>query len=131
MMFRTLALFLFLVVSASSLLAADDPNIPKATKQSVLGAMTTYIDQTKAHNQDLFPIFDHTRRAITGLTFAKLHQGVVKKGTGKGQLFVACADFKDQAGKLIDVDFFVNDRFEVVEAIVHKKAGEKFAYSVD
>ncbi len=123
---RALLVLLFLV---APILGGDDPNIPKATKQKVLNAMTAYVDQMKTDHEGLFPIFDHTRQTVTYLSFVALHQGVVKKGDQP--LYVACADFSDAAGVQYDVDFFVNQRMKVVEALVHKKKKEKFPYTVE
>lgn len=122
--------FLFMILIFPALLfASDDPNIPADTKAKIQIAMEAHIHSLMAKNNGSYPIFDPDGRNIVQLNFLKLHKGVVVKGK-QGRYYISCADFTDNKNTEYDLDFLVSDHFEVVETLVHKKAGNKLHYDV-
>lgn len=63
-------------------------------------------------------IYDAVAGNLKRLKLKKLHDGIVKKGA----LFVSCADFIDEQGKVYDLDMLVartSGGYKVVESVVH------------
>ena len=86
---------------AATAQAGDDPNIPSERKVLVRQAMSAHVDDALV--SDHYVIYDAVDGKLLRLQFKELHTGVVRKG----EFFVACADFTNAAGTLIDVDFLV------------------------
>jgi hypothetical protein len=108
--------------------AADDPGIPAEVKSHAQTAMRQTIDDSTVNGQYL--LYDPVSGELKRLTFAKLHDGVVKKG----EFYVSCADFTDAKGSTYDVDFLVAEadgRYKAVDAFVHAINGQKRAYHLD
>jgi hypothetical protein len=64
------------------------------------------------------------------LKFLKLHEGIVKKGS----FYVSCADFLDERGQKVDLDFLVipdGDSLKTVQAVVHSIDGKKRKYHLE
>ncbi len=126
-------IMLFLVLIAlmvpSNIFAADDPGIPRETKDKVQIAMQAHINGLLAKNGGSYPIFDADTQNVVQLKFLALHKGVVVKGS-QGKYYISCADFTDKENKAYDLDFLVSDHFEVVETLIHKKDGKKMHYGV-
>ncbi len=64
------------------------------------------------------------------LEFDSLHEGIVRKG----DFYVSCADFVDQSGRKIDVDFLVlpdGDQLKATQGIVHSIDGDKRKYHLE
>ncbi len=116
----------FTVVGA---LAADDPSIQGDARTGIQAAMTAYIAAQKVGGESLLH-YDAVSGDLRRLTLVELHAGIVKKG----HFFVSCADFAQEDGTLVDVDFLVvptDDGFRVNQAIVHSVAGKKRAYHLE
>jgi len=113
---------------ASTAFAADDPSIKGDLRGNIQQAMQQFIQQqTISHAMYLYDAVDG---ALLKLTLDKLHEGIVKKG----DFYVSCADFKDQKGRKIDVDFLVrsdNDTFVATQGLVHSVDGKKRKYHLE
>ena len=127
--FFSIAILSFFVISLLPATAADDPNIPAKTKEKVLTALTAHIQSVQAKHQGSFPVLDFTQGKVIDLTLEKVHAGVVKKGDDG--FFVSCADFRGKDRVLYDLDFLVDENFEVVLSFLHKKDGKKYNYEVE
>lgn len=105
-----------------------------SSKQDVQGTMKSYVqDLTKT--EGFMPVV--YKGKVIKLTVAKsdkypdgFHSGV----KSKNNLFVSCADFVDDKGNKYDVDFLVSkqdNKYQVVQPIVHSINGEKSPYDLD
>jgi len=75
-------------------------------------------------------VYDSVKGGLLKLKLDKLHDGIVKKG----DFYVSCADFKDQNGKKVDVDFMVRpsgDKLITTQALLHKVDGKKRKYHLE
>ncbi len=75
-------------------------------------------------------LYDPVEGRLLELRFEELHDGIVKKG----DFYVSCADFADQDGRKIDVDFLVlpdGDELIATQAIVHSVDGKKREYHLE
>ena len=75
-------------------------------------------------------IYDAVGGKLLALKFAKLHEGVVKKG----DFYVSCADFVDKKGTKVDLDFLVikeGDNLQTIQALVHSLDGKKRKYHLE
>jgi len=72
---------------------------------------------------DRLNLYDPVDGKLLRLSSYELHSGIVKKG----DFYVSCADFRDQEGRLIDVDFLVitnQGQLQVSQGIVHSVDGK-------
>ena len=79
---------------------------------------------------DTYYIYDAVGGKLLELKFAKLHEGVVKKG----DFYVSCADFVDKNGTKVDLDFLVikdGDNLQTIQAVVHSLDGKKRKYHLE
>jgi hypothetical protein len=123
------ALALACVLPAASASAADDPSIQGETRQGIQAAMTSFIASHDAGDHTLLH-YDPVTGKLLRLKLVELHDGIVRKG----HFYVSCADFQDEGGGVVDIDFLVvpsGDDFRVNQAIVHKADGEKRTYHVE
>jgi len=108
--------------------AGDDPSIQGEQRAGIQQAMKHFVGE---HSRDGALLhYDPVGGELRRLKLEELHSGIVKKG----DFYVSCADFRDQAGTLVDVDFLVldmGDSFHVNQAIVHAVDGEKRAYHLE
>lgn len=108
--------------------AADDPTIAGAERKAIQESMRHYIrDNTVA---DTFYVFDAVEGKLLRLNLEKLHDGIVRKDG----FFVSCADFRDQNGRLVDIDFLVvpdGSEMQAVHAVVHAVDGKKRPYHLE
>lgn len=108
--------------------AADDPSIVDPIRGQVQASMNELI---KASTVDgVIRHYDPVTDQVLDLELSSLHSGIVRKG----DYYVSCADFVDQKGRKIDVDFLVlpdEDGVRAVQAIVHKVDGEKRPYHLE
>ncbi len=75
-------------------------------------------------------VYDSVQGSLLKLKLDKLHSGIVKKG----DFYVSCADFKDQAGRKIDVDFMVRpsgNKLITTQALIHSVDGKKRKYHLE
>ncbi|MDH5231963.1 MAG: hypothetical protein OEZ58_17310 [Gammaproteobacteria bacterium] len=108
--------------------AGDDPSIKGNLRSTIQGAMHQFI-KTQSINNELM-LFDEKEGKVLRLSLDKLHDGIVKKSS----FYVSCADFKDQAGRKIDIDFLVRakgDDMIATQAIVHSVDGKKRKYHLE
>jgi hypothetical protein len=102
--------------------------------KDVQKAMKSYVNQM-TKNKSFMPVI--YKGKVLKLSVAKskkypdgFHSGV----KNKGELYVSCADFVDEKGNKYDIDFLVNktdDKYAVVQPIVHSINGEKNPYDLD
>ncbi len=119
------ALMVFMSAAVS---AADDPSIKDDLRASIQASMNGFI-QAQSHD-GIYPIFDPVSGKLMKLRLKKLHAGIVKKGA----YYVSCADFEDEDGNLVDLDFMVLERegmLHTQQAVVHKADGRKRPYHLE
>ena len=122
------AIFSLSMVAATVALAADDPSIKGPLRTNIKASMMSFIESTMIN--DTYYIYDAVGGKILELKFAKLHEGVVKKG----DFYVSCADFVDKKGTKVDLDFLVikdGDNLQTVQAVVHSLDGKKRKYHLE
>lgn len=132
-MTRTRPLLAVLLVLAFALpttvaFAADDPSIEGALRAGIQASMKAHIEAGTVDG--VYHHYDPVDGHLLHLTKANLHDGIVKKG----DFYVSCADFVDQNGRSIDIDFLVVDagsEMRTLQALVHKVEGDKRPYDVE
>lgn len=121
----TAVLFLTLATQAY---AANDPKIKGDIRSNVQYSMQQFIDSNSVDGK-LF-LYDSNQGKLLKLKLDELHSGIVKKG----DFYVSCADFKDQNGRKIDVDFLVvknGNQLITTQGIVHSVNGKKRKYHLE
>jgi len=121
----TIALLLLLNTSA---IAGNDASIKGDLRSNIQYAMGQYIKQNTINGK--MYIYDPVKGNLLKLAFDKLHTGIVKKGS----FYVSCADFKDQQGRKIDIDFMVipdDTSLTITQALVHSIDGNKRQYHLE
>ena len=116
------------IAAATVVIAADDPSIKGALRENIKTSMMTFIESNMIN--DTYYVYDSIGGKLLELKFAKLHEGVVKKGN----FYVSCADFVDQNGSKVDLDFLViNDgqNLKTIQAVVHSVDGKKRKYHLE
>ena len=113
---------------ASSVLAADDPSIKGELRIRIQSAMSDYVEAQTVNG--VVRLYDPVEGKLLRLKFEGLHSGIVEKG----DFYVSCADFVDQTGRKIDVDFLVvpdGKTLHATQGIVHAVDGDKRAYHLE
>ena len=108
--------------------AADDPSIKGDLRSNIQQSMQTFIDNQTIDGK-MF-VYDPVDGRLLKLSFDSLHKGIVKKG----DFYVSCADFVDQDGRKIDLDFLVRpaqSELIATQAIVHSIDGKKRKYHLE
>ena len=121
-------IFSLSIAAATVVIAADDPSIKGALRENIKTSMMTFIESNMIN--DTYYVYDSIGGKLLELKFAKLHEGVVKKGN----FYVSCADFVDQNGSKVDLDFLViNDgrSLKTIQAVVHSVDGKKRKYHLE
>ncbi len=111
-----------------SVFAADDPSIKGDLRTNIQQSMDSFI-KAQTINGSMY-VYDSVKGNLLKLKLDKLHSGIVQKG----DFYVSCADFKDQNGKKVDVDFMVRtsgDKFITTQALLHKVDGKKRKYHLE
>ena len=125
----TLATIFSLSIAATTVaIAADDPSIKGALRENIKASMMSFIESSMIN--DTYYIYDAVGGKLMELKFAKLHDGIVKKG----EFYVSCADFVDKNGSKIDLDFLVikdGDNLKTIQAVVHSLDGKKRKYHLE
>ena len=125
----TLAAIFSLSIAATTVaFAADDPSIKDPLRTNIKASMMSFIESKMIN--DTYYIYDAVGGKLMELKFAKLHEGVVKKG----DFYVSCADFVDKNGTKVDLDFLVikdGDNLQTVQAVVHSLDGKKRKYHLE
>lgn len=122
---RAIAITLFL---AMPLHAADDPSIKGDLRSNIKASMQKYISNNTVDGH-LF-LYDAVKGNLLKLKLDELHDGIVEKSG----FYVSCADFKDQNGRKIDVDFLVRPtgkQLLTTQGIVHSINGNKRKYHLE
>ena len=125
---KTLFFLCFGLLVAPLAHAADDPSIQGQLRTDIQAAMQELIEN--ASHEGTYRHYDAVAGDLLHLQEPNLHAGIVKKG----DYYVSCADFTDQNGRKIDVDFLVLDfsgEIRAVQGIVHKINGEKRPYDLE
>lgn len=116
------------LLGGGSVLAGDDPSIRGELRENIQRTMREHIDDLTIDG--FYRHFDPMTDELLKLELHALHTGIVKKG----DFYVSCADFKDQRGKNIDVDFLVlasGDDLKVIQAVVHGIDKEMRSFEID
>ncbi len=128
-MIRKTALLLALsLLTVAIAFAGDDPSIKGHLRTDIQTAMQSFIDHQMVDG--VYSHYDAVDGKLLRLKEANLHSGIVKKG----DFYVSCADFTDQQGRSIDVDFLVLDadgKIRAVQGLVHKIEGTKRPYHLE
>ncbi len=77
----------------------------------------------------MYYLYDAVEGKLLAMKFTGLHEGIKEEGP----FLVSCADFTDQFGRKLDVDFIAvrgKDGYVTTEAIVHKVGQAKRVYSL-
>jgi hypothetical protein len=115
-------------LSTSLIMAGNDPSIKGWIRQDIKQAMTKFINDHSVN--DIYTHYDPVKGNLHKLQLKKLHSGIVKKGN----FYVSCADFKNQEGKVVDIDFMViksEKGLFVNQALIHKINKNKRAYHLE
>ena len=125
---RTLGL-VTLLLWAGGASAADDPSIQGDLRKGIHSAMNDYVEKQSVDGRVL--LYDPVEGKLLRMKFESLHDGIVKKG----DFYVSCADFADQDGRKLDLDFLVikdeHGKLRATQAIVHKVDGNKRPYHLE
>jgi hypothetical protein len=105
------------VIAGTTAHAAGVPQISTQMKAKIQGSMKDYIAKQTVDGK--LYVFDAIQNKLLKLTFGKLHSGVAEDGG----VYLTCADFTDQNGTKIDLDFMVrpaaNNTYITTQTIVH------------
>ncbi|MFQ5504534.1 MAG: hypothetical protein ACE5F1_07015 [Planctomycetota bacterium] len=129
-LFRTIALVavLLTLTTGGAALAGDDPSIEGDLRTGIQAAMNSYVESQTI--DDVVRLYDPVEGRLLRLKFKALHSGIVRKG----DFYVSCADFVDQEGREIDVDFLVlpdGATLRATQGVVHAVDGKKRAYHLE
>ncbi|MBJ20118.1 MAG: hypothetical protein GY910_26340 [bacterium] len=119
---------MMLALLAGSAQAGNDASIKGDLRTNIHKAMDSFVDQQTVG--DKLRIYDAVDGKLLRLGSYELHSGIVKKG----DFYVSCADFQDQDGRKIDVDFLVipnGGELQVTQGIVHSVEGKKRKYHLE
>ena len=108
--------------------AADDPSIKDSLRANIQNSMNAYITHQSIDGR--MYVYDAVEGKLLKLKLDELHSGIVKKGA----FYVSCADFVDQQGRKIDIDFMVRPKaggFITTQALVHSVDGDKRKYHLE
>jgi len=111
---------LFHTVRASTAAAQANESSPEF-REAVQAAMLEYIDATAIKGKHL--IFDPIKGDYVHARFAKLHTNLSKVAD---TFYVSCADFVDDNGDLVDIDYMVAEQdgyWAVFQSVVHMRDG--------
>ena len=126
--FLKISIFVGALFTASMSFAGDDPSIKGDLRSNIQASMNDFISGQTV-DETMF-VYDAVDGKLLELSLDSLHSGIVKKGA----FYVSCADFIDQHGRKIDVDFMVrekNNTLITTQALVHSVDGDKRAYHLE
>lgn len=122
---------ILLLFISSITIAEGQSEVSGKLKKDVRNAMKNYI-ATQTFDNKLY-VFDAVQNKLLKLTFDKLHPRVIEDGN----FYISCADFTDQDGRTVDLDFMVRastdkDKIKYIttQSIVHAISGEYRPYHV-
>ncbi len=127
---KTISIGLLLVAFSFSggAYSADDPSIKGDLRANVQQSMEKFIE-VQTIDEHLY-VYDAIEGKLLQLKLSALHSGIVKKG----DFYVSCADFIDQHGNKVDIDFMVrksNNSLITTQALVHSINGKKRKYHLE
>ena len=108
--------------------AGNDASIKGDLRTDIKQSMANFIEHQTINGT--MNVYDAVSGKLLSLKFEELHEGIVKKG----DFYVSCADFKDQKGRKVDVDFMVipsADELITTQALIHSIAGNKRKYHLE
>ena len=120
-----LCLIIYAIAGPKIATAADDKSIKGQLRNDIHNSMEQYINKQTIDGK--LYVFDAVQNKLLTLTSGKLRHGIVKDGG----FFLTCADFTDQNGNKIDLDFMVKSSgktFITTQTIVHAVEGEYRPY---
>lgn len=127
-LFTRCMLLIAIAMLSHTVAAADDPSIKGSLRSGVQQSMNNFINY-QSDDGHMY-IYDNIDGKMLKLKLLELHSGIVKKG----DFYVSCADFEDQSGRKIDVDFMVrniDNQLATTQALVHSVNGKKRAYHLE
>jgi len=92
------------------------------TDEEIRSTMKNFVEFQSEHHGGKYNVKDPDTGEILGLELEKVHERVGKTG----DYYYSCADFKDDEGKMWDLDIDVQDRggkLTVVDVRIHKENG--------
>ena len=125
--YRPVFLLLFMLVfisliASNSANAGDDRSIKGQLRKDIQNSMEQYV-KNQTLDGNLY-VFDAVQNKLLTLTSGKLRHNIVKDG----DFYLTCADYTDQDGNKVDLDFMVRksgDKFITTQTIVHA-VGDKY-----
>jgi len=123
-----LGLLLASLTFSAAALSANDASIKGDLRMNIQQSMTDFIEH-QTINEHLY-VYDAVKGKLLQLKLEELHSGIVKKG----DFYVSCADFIDQNGNKVDIDFMVrkaNNSLITTQALVHSIDGIKRKYHLE
>lgn len=123
-----LGMLLASLMISGQALAANDPSIKGDLRENIQQSMNHFIEQ-QTIDKHLY-LYDAVNGKLLQLSLEKLHSGIVKKG----DFYVSCADFIDQNGNKVDIDFMVRQSSSdmiTTQALVHSINGKKRKYHLE
>ena len=123
-----IGIMFFLSLIASVAFAGDDPSIKGSLRENIKTSMDSFIKVYTVNGT--YYIYDAVQGRLLRLNFKKLHDGIVKKG----DFYVSCADFVDEHGKMVDLDFLVipnGEELVTTQGVVHAIDGKKRKYHLE
>ena len=124
----TISAFLLGTSLTFSAWAANDPSIKGDLRSNIQQSMNNYISHQSVDGA--MYIYDAMKGSLLKLRLKKLHSGIVKKG----DFYVSCADFIDQKGRKVDIDFMVRpsgEKLITTQALIHSIDGKKRKYHLE
>ena len=120
---------LVLLLTTAAAWAGDDPSIKGDLRTNIQAAMDDFVKDQSVGG--VVRIYDPVEGRLLQLQSYELHSGIVRKG----DFYVSCADFVDQDGRKIDVDFLVlpdeSGKLRATQGIVHSVDGDKRNYHLE
>ena len=120
---------LVLLLTTAVAWAGDDPSIKGDLRTNIQAAMDDFVTDQSVGG--VVRIYDPVEGRLLKLESYELHSGIVRKG----DFYVSCADFADQDGRKIDVDFLVlpdaSGKLRATQGIVHSVDGDKRKYHLE
>ena len=120
---------LALLLASAPAGAGDDPSIKGDLRTNIQAAMGDFVTDQSVGG--VVRIYDPVEGRLLALESYALHSGIVRKG----DFYVSCADFIDQDGRKIDVDFLVlpdeSGKLRATQGIVHSVDGDKRKYHLE
>lgn len=97
---------------------------PAVTKDSLADAIASYVQNEAAHSGGYFRVQDPQQKTSLALTLTEVHRDRLSQL--KDGRYFACADFKGRDGHVYDIDVFMQDNgngLNATDVTVHKEDG--------